>query len=189
MFIHDWKKEVFTIPNLLSIFRLLLIPVYMTVYLNAEGPTDCFLAGSILAVSCLTDTVDGRIARQFHMVSNLGKLLDPLADKATQFTLTLCLSVRYPALRPVLALFVVKELFQAGAGLFHLRRGRMLSGALVPGKICTAVLFVSLILLVVLPDPEGRFVTAIAVTDFCFLSWSFCAYLLAYLSGRHLQDL
>ena len=189
MFIHDWKKEVFTVPNLLSMFRLLLIPVYMTVYLNVAGPTDCFLAGSILAVSCLTDMVDGRIARKYGMITNLGKILDPLADKATQFSLTLCLSARYPVLRPVLVLFVIKEVFQAGVGLFHLRRGRMLSGALLPGKLCTAVLFISLILLVVLPDPDSHLVTAIAVTDFCFLSWSFCAYFLAYLSGSRLRDL
>ena len=190
MFIQDWKKDVFTVPNLLSLFRLFLIPVYMVIYLNARRPEDYFLAGSILAVSCLTDMIDGRIARQFHMVTNLGKLLDPLADKATQFTLTFCLSLRYPVLRSVLMLFIIKELFQLGAGLIHLRRGKILSGALIPGKICTAVLFVSLILLVLMPNLPQNGVNALAVTDFCFLSWSFCAYLLAYLGpGRSLQDL
>ena len=63
MIINDWKKEILTIPNLLSFFRLILIPVYMVIYLKAQETKDYILAGSILAVSCLTDMVDGKIAR------------------------------------------------------------------------------------------------------------------------------
>ena len=115
----NWKKEILTIPNLLSLFRLVLIPVYVILYLNATTPKEYFLSGAILAVSCLTDMVDGQIARRFNMISNVGKLLDPFADKATQFTLTLCLSLKYPVLHPVLALFLVKEIFQLIAFLIH----------------------------------------------------------------------
>ena len=151
MFNKDWKKEIFTIPNLLSLFRLALIPVYVTVYLNAEEDWQYFVAGAILAVSCVTDLIDGKIARRFHMISTVGKVLDPLADKATQFTLTLCLSVQYPVLRPVLVLFVIKEGFQLIVGIIHFRKGKMLPGALMAGKICTTILFVSLIALVLFP--------------------------------------
>ena len=77
MYIKDWKKEVFTIPNLLSLFRLALIPVYITVYLNAEEDWQYYVAGAILAVSCMTDLIDGKIARRFHMISTVGKVLDP----------------------------------------------------------------------------------------------------------------
>ena len=59
MFINDWKKEVFTIPNMLSLFRLVLIPIYVVIYLNAVELKDSFLAAAILAVSCLTDLIDG----------------------------------------------------------------------------------------------------------------------------------
>ena len=95
MFIKDWKKEVFTIPNFLSLFRLLLIPVYIIIYLNAEEITDYYIAGGILAVSCLTDLVDGQIARRFNMISTVGKVLDPLADKLTQLALIHCLATKY----------------------------------------------------------------------------------------------
>ena len=57
---------------------------------------DYWWAAGILAVSTLTDMVDGKIARRFHMVTNLGKILDPVADKATQCTLLVCLAVRHP---------------------------------------------------------------------------------------------
>lgn len=83
MFIKDWKKDVFTIPNLLSLFRLVLIPVYVAIYLNAQELWEYFLAAAILAVSCLTDMIDGKIARHYNMISTLGKILDPIADKAT----------------------------------------------------------------------------------------------------------
>lgn len=180
MFISNWKKEILTIPNLLSLFRLVLIPVYVIIYLNAKEPQEFFAAGTVLAVSCLTDAVDGKIARQFNMISNVGKVLDPFADKATQFALTICLSLKYPVLNPVLALFLVKECFQLGAAIFSFRRGKMLPGALMAGKICTTVLFVSLTALVLFPDLDEWIVDAIAFIDAGFLLFSFVSYFLAY---------
>ena len=190
MFMEDWKKEVFTIPNLLSLFRLVLIPVYTTIYLRARDPGAYFLAATILAVSCLTDMIDGQIARHFHMMSNLGKLLDPLADKLTQLTLTVCLSVRYPVLRGVLVLLVFKEAFQAAAAFFMFTKGKALPGALPAGKICTTVLFVSLILLVLLPELPARAVNGIALSNLFFLSCSFISYAFAFF-GNHtkLEDI
>lgn len=190
MFIIDWKKEVFTIPNLLSLFRLVLIPVYAYIYLNATENYQYLIAGSIMAVSCITDMVDGKIARRYNMISNLGKILDPLADKITQFTLTLCLSLKYPVLRPVLCLFIVKEIFQAVMGIIHLRKGRMLPGALMAGKVCTTILFISLIALVLFPNMHPKFVDAIAAVDTVFLVISFISYILAYFGkNTKVQDL
>ena len=77
----DWKKEIFTIPNILSLFRLALIPAYITVYLRARIPAQHYLSGGILAVSCLKDGLDGYLARKNNLVTNFGKFMDPLADK------------------------------------------------------------------------------------------------------------
>ena len=148
------------------------------------------MAGAILAVSCVTDLIDGKIARRFHMISTVGKVLDPLADKATQFTLTLCLSVHYPVLRPVLVLFVIKEGFQLIVGIIHFRKGKMLSGALMAGKICTTILFVSLIALVLFPGIPRGAVNAIALVDTGFLIFSFISYILAYFGkNTKVQDM
>ena len=184
MFIKDWKKEVFTIPNLLSLFRLALIPIYVVIYLNAEAAWEYFLAAGILAVSCLTDMIDGKIARHFNMISTVGKILDPIADKATQFTLTLCLSIKYPVLRWVLVLFVIKEGFQAIAGFVNLRKRKLLPGALFAGKVCTTVLFISLILLVLIPKMPSDVVDVIALIDVVFMGISLVNYILAYF-GKH----
>lgn len=190
MFHNDWKKEVFTIPNVLTVFRLVLIPVYMNIYMNATQMRDYFLAASILAVSCLTDMVDGKVARHFHMTSTLGQILDPIADKMTQFTLTLCLSLKYPSLRFVLLLFVIKEAFQLIAGIINLRKRKMLPGALMAGKVCTTILFVSLIALVLFPNMAAWAVNAIAIVDAVFLGISFISYILAYLGkNTKVQDI
>ncbi len=180
MCIKNWKKEILTIPNLFSLFRLILIPIYMVVYLNAKIPTDYYIAAGILAVSCLTDAIDGKIARQFNMISTLGKILDPLADKVTQFTLILCLAITNPVLWTLVILFVVKELFQLIAGLLTLRKGKMLTGALLTGKICTTILFVSLILLVLLPDMEQKYVTLITAVDCVSVAIAFADYARIY---------
>lgn len=180
MFIKDWKKEILTIPNLLSLFRLVLIPVYVVIYLNARDASDYYIAAGILAVSCLTDLIDGKIARHFNMISTVGKILDPLADKATQFTLILCLAMKYPVLWFLVALFVIKESFQLIAGGINLRHGKMLKGALLTGKICTTVLFVSLILMVMIPTLPESTVQIIAVVDTVFMLISFGDYLITY---------
>ncbi len=180
MCIQNWKKELLTIPNWLSLFRLLLIPVYVVIYLNANEPADYFIAGGILAVSCLTDAIDGKIARHFNMISTVGKILDPLADKATQFTLIICLAINNPILWVLICLFVVKESFQLIAGLFTLRKGKMLKGALLSGKISTAVLFVSLIVMVLLPDLDSTIVYAITALDCIVLLISFISYARVY---------
>lgn len=184
MFIKDWKKEVLTIPNLLSLFRLMLIPVYMVIYLKAEETKDYIVAGVILALSCLTDLVDGKIARKFNMITTLGKFLDPLADKITQFTLILSLAIRHPVLWSVLALFVMKELFQLVAGALAAHHGYILKGALYTGKVCTTVLFVSLVTLVVFPNLTEPAVSLIALIDGVFLMVAFGDYFITYLGKK-----
>lgn len=186
MIVKDWKKEILTIPNLLSLFRLVLIPVYVVIYLQATERAHYFIAGGILAVSTLTDLIDGKIARRFNMISNVGKVLDPIADKLTQFTLMLCLALNHPVAKnqPVIwiifSLFVLKEIFQLVAMCVFLRKGKMLSGALLSGKICTAVLFVSLIALVLMPDIDPKAAAVLSVVNGGLLLIAFVHYALTY---------
>ncbi|MBR5488157.1 MAG: CDP-alcohol phosphatidyltransferase family protein [Firmicutes bacterium] len=187
---EKWKNEIFTIPNLLSLFRLMLIPIYISLYLRAKEPRQFHIAGIVLAISCLTDAIDGKIARRFHMISTLGIILDPLADKVTQFTLILCLASRYPVLNPVLSLFLFKECFQIVMGIFHLHQGKMLPGALFTGKVCTVVLFITLLLLVIFPEMNRHMINVLAVTDLVFLSLSLTGYFFAYFGKEvKVQDL
>lgn len=186
----NWKKDVLTIPNMLSLFRLALIPLYVGIYLNAEDAADYYLASAILAVSCLTDLIDGQIARRFNMISTVGKILDPFADKITQFTLVVCLAIRHSVLWIIVCLIFVKEIFQLVAGIIAFRRGRMLKGAQITGKVCTTVLFVSLILMVMLPELKSTVVNWIALIDGIFLLVAFADYVTVYIrKGSKFQAL
>ena len=185
MFSDNWKSEILTIPNLLSLLRIILIPVYVTLYLSATTQQHYLLSGFVLAVSCFTDIADGIIARKFHRITNIGKVLDPLADKLTQLALILSLSTKYTALYPILALFVTKELFQCGALVFFAQKGKILPGALIAGKLCTTVLFVSLILLVLFPAIPPKVVTLLVLADAGFLLYSFSSYIFAYFGEKN----
>lgn len=178
--IKNWKKELWTIPNMLSMFRLVLIPVYLYIYLNATKAYHYWLAAGILAISCLTDMIDGKIARRFNMISQVGKVLDPIADKMTQFALMVCLSVRRNSIRMLLVLFVVKETFQLLAMILNLRKHKALDGALMTGKISTTVLFVSLIILVMMPELPSRIADGITLVCAVFLLIAFVDYARAY---------
>lgn len=180
MFNIDWKKEILTIPNLLSLFRLILIPVYVSIYLNATEDWHYYLSAGILAVSCLTDLVDGQIARRFNMISNLGKLLDPIADKATQLALIICLATRYGAMIFLIVLFLIKETFQLVAMGLSLRKGKALDGALMSGKVCTTVLFSTLILMVMLPTMPAHIGNLMIWLDIVMLLIAFGDYVMAY---------
>lgn len=190
MLIKNWKKEILTIPNLLSVFRIALIPVYLHIYLNADSPDDYTTAAVILAVSCLTDMVDGKIARKFNMITNLGKLLDPVADKLTQLAMIICLSARSKAIRLLLVMFLIKEFFQFFAMVASLRQGKALDGALMSGKISTSVLFASLIVMVLCPNLSERAIDAITGVSLVFLMVAFGDYVRAYFGkNKKIYDL
>lgn len=177
---QNWKKEITSIPNLLSIFRLLLIPVYTVLFLKAERAADYWVAGGILAVSCLTDLIDGKIARKFNMITRLGIALDPFADKMTQFTLLICLALRNPLVWIALGLFFVKESFMLTMGIINYRRGKMLDGALMSGKVSTAVLFVSMILMVLMPQMSDKVVRLLVGLCCGVMLVAFVDYIRAY---------
>ena len=183
VFLAEKKRKanrILTIPNILSLFRLLLIPVYVIIYINAKVTSDYLLAGGILAISCITDLFDGMIARRFDQISNLGKVLDPFADKATQGVMLLCIAKHHPVLWWLFGFFGLKEGFQLVIGCWYLKKGQMRPGALMPGKISTTVLFFCMILLVIFPNLPGWTVFLLIGLCALFLAISFVAYIKAY---------
>ena len=190
MFLKNWKKEFLTIPNLLSLCRILLIPLYVPLYLKATGRQQILAAGSLMILSCITDVADGKIARQCGQITNVGKLLDPLADKLTQLSMILCLGKKYTVLYLLLILFLIKELTQLYLFLSYYRKGLSLDGALPAGKVSTAVLFISLIIMVLFPELHKTTAEILISCDFAFLAFSFFSYLQAYRSkGANLRNL
>ena len=180
----DWKKDIFTIPNMLSLFRLVLIPVYVAIYFNGNH----LVAAGIFALSCLTDMLDGFIARRFNMISTVGKLLDPLADKATQLTMIICLLIKHPELTMLIVIFLCKEIFQLIAAGIALKKGLVLKGALITGKISTTILFVSLVALVIFPELDATYIKIISVVDSIALIVAMIDYGRAYFTENSMRQ-
>lgn len=135
---NKYQKKILTIPNLLSLFRLCLIPVIVWLYVVEKND---LWATLMLILSGLTDMADGFIARKFHMISDFGKIFDPIADKMTQFVMLLCLFTRFPHMMIPAALMVVKELAAGVTGLMMIHRTGVVEGADWHGKMTTAALY------------------------------------------------
>lgn len=150
------KKEYFNIPNLMGYFRILMIPVFLFIYYHADSREEYLTAFVILGISLLTDFFDGKIARRFHMVTEFGKMLDPVADKLTQGALAIAVLTRYPMIGIFLAVFLFKECYMSCMGIYLIKKKHVRSGAQWYGKICTAVVDVGVALLLLFPElPEG----------------------------------
>ncbi|MEG2419628.1 MAG: CDP-alcohol phosphatidyltransferase family protein, partial [Eubacterium sp.] len=145
-------KQILSIPNILSIIRLLLIPVFLYLYLKAKSPMDFLTVGLIILGSGLTDLLDGFIARRFNMITELGIILDPVADKLTQFAVILMLILRFPGILWLVALFMVKEIYMLVNDIKLLKKGKRFSGSLWAGKVSTATFFITAFLLVSFPQ-------------------------------------
>ena len=137
------KNRIWTIPNLLSFFRLALIPLIIWMYCSKK---DYIMTAVLLGISGLTDLADGWIARNFNMITELGKALDPIADKLTQGTLLICLSSRFLHVLVLVIVFAVKEVFVGVTELLVIRKLGVVHGARWHGKLTTVIVELTLIL-------------------------------------------
>ena len=143
------KNQILTIPNLLSVFRIALIPVIVWLY---KYESNYSAAISVILLSGATDIVDGWLARSFNMVSDFGKALDPLADKLTQAELLLCLLCRYKSLLVLTAIFGVFEISKFICGFIVAKRCDQVNSAKWYGKLNTVVIYITMILLILFPN-------------------------------------
>lgn len=159
-------RDITKLPNLLTLVRIALIPFFVYVFLwedgmiqsdNAlmEGTNGYILAAIIVIISGLTDAADGIIARKFNMITDLGKALDPFADKLTQAAVVVCLVIRYNEIwwlvAALFSLIVIKEITLLILALLFLKKGQDLGGAKWFGKVSTIVFYILVIVLIGLP--------------------------------------
>lgn len=166
------KNQIFTIPNLLSTARLLLIPLIVILYLDGNS----YGAFGVIVLSGLTDLVDGFVARRFNMMSELGKLLDPAADKLTQAALFVCLASRYSLMWVLFGIFALKEIGMMIMGAIDIKKTDSVTGAKWHGKINTALVYATLMLLMLLPDLDPTVANAVLIFDAAVMITSFSLY-------------
>lgn len=140
------RKQILTIPNLLSFLRLCMIPLIIWLYCAKKNYA---LTAAVLVLSGITDTVDGFIARRFNMVTDLGKALDPVADKLTQAAMMFCLLTRFQMMLVPLLLLIFKELCSGIMSLVVIKKTGKVCGAEWHGKLCTWLLYAMMFLHIV----------------------------------------
>ncbi len=162
------SDKIFTIPNIISMFRIALIPVIVYTYAFRNLYV---LSLVLLGISAFSDIIDGIIARKFNMTSELGKLLDPVGDKFTQGALMLCLVVRlrFKVLLIVLiCAFVIREIFMIVLGTILKLRTSHFSSAKWYGKANTVILEGSVLFLIVfgpvIPSPAIDIIAVILIS-------------------------
>lgn len=147
-----------TIPNWLCFLRIALIPVFSVLFIKEQ-----YIAAFILMIiAAVTDLLDGKIARKYNMVSNLGKILDPIADKLSQIAIVIILLVKFwtsfPMLKYVLFLFILKELLMVLGGGLLMAKGMRPVAAEIWGKIATTVFYIFMIVIIAI-GPSGALVS------------------------------
>ena len=153
--VHDLFDGWNTIPNWLSFIRIALIPVFAVLFVQGHQ----LVAVIVMICAALTDLFDGKIARKFNQVSNLGKILDPIADKLSQMAIVIVLLYTYweNPIKYLFFFFIVKEVLMLLGGALLLSKGMRPTAAEIWGKVATNVFYIAMIIICLLytsPSPR-----------------------------------
>lgn len=173
---EKFLKEYFSIPNLLSYLRIILLPIYFVLYLNEHY----YIAAGLMIFSLLTDMFDGKIARRFNMITNWGKMLDPVADKLTQGVIIISLCFHFPPMIILVVVFLAKEIYMIISGILLMGKGFMMDGAKMHGKVCTVVLDVIICAAMIFPDLPNVAIIIMVIIGCLFMMYSFIQYFKVY---------
>ena len=143
--VHDLFDGWNTIPNWLSFIRIALIPVFAVLFVQGHQ----LVAVIVMICAALTDLFDGKIARKFNQVSNLGKILDPIADKLSQMAIVIVLLYTYwkNPIKYLFFFFIVKEVLMLLGGALLLSKGMRPTAAEIWGKVATNVFYIAMIII------------------------------------------
>lgn len=155
------KNKIVTIPNAMSFVRILLIPLLVWLY-SVKQQYGWTIA--VLLLSGATDIIDGWIARRFDMMSDVGKVLDPIADKLTQGIVLLCLVAEFPQMAVLLIVLLLKETIMGISGLVVIKKTGVVYGAQWHGKLTTVLLYLTLCIHILWHDiPPAASLVMVAV--------------------------
>ena len=172
-------KSVFTIPNILSMIRLAMIPFIVWFYCEKEY----YITTAILLIlSGLTDMVDGYIARHYNMVSDIGKMLDPVADKLTQLATLYCLTTKFPLMLLPFGLLFIKEFIATILGLMVIHSTKRVHSASWHGKVSTVMLYEMMTLHVLWIDIPPTASDILVYICTCMILLSFALYSTSYIT-------
>lgn len=159
------------IPNILTVIRLLIIPVFG--YYLFKGPGYYTFAVFLFLLAGLTDILDGYIARKFNMVTSWGKLADPVADKLMQITALIILTIQQKIPTVILIIVIAKEAFMGLGSILLYKKENFVVSANWYGKMATVVFYFAIIMIIFNEPFSNVFiVVAVLATLFAFVMYS-----------------
>ena len=183
-------KKILNIPNILSIIRILLVPFIVWTYFSENIKYNAIISIGLVVFSGLTDVVDGFIARRFNMITNVGKILDPIADKLTQFTVAICISISHPIMWWIVCIIFGKEVLTLIGAIIFVNSVKTTPQAKWWGKLATVIIFITMISFMIfdeyLANAAWIYDAQIVLVSICIasLAFSFLNYILVYIEGR-----
>lgn len=167
------------VPNILTCCRIAMVFLFVFFYFS-RLELRFYIAGAVFALAGLTDIVDGYLARKYHAVSHLGKILDPVADKLMQLAVFVCLYLDRLIPMWILILFAFKEGVLLMGGALILKRGRNMESSKWYGKFGTVLIYAAVMPLILFPDLKSIVIYGIMAVA---ILWSFIA-LVLYIFDR-----
>ena len=169
----DLFKNWNTVPNWLSFARIIMVPIFAYLFLNDGIKNNIIWAVFVLALSGLSDFLDGKIARRFNQISDLGKVLDPVADKLTQITIAVLLYIKFSSSSEsliktfswIFLIFIIKEFIMVIFGGIMIAIGLRPSAAEIYGKVATFVFYFVMIALFAFAPDVGAFNSLWTIPD------------------------
>ena len=179
---YERLMVVMNLPNLLTVIRFFLIPVFVFVYSSGSR----IAAAAILAVSGLTDILDGYIARKYNMITKWGKAFDPVADKLTQITVAFCISLSgHTIMWFVFGFLVFKELIMVLGGIKLYKKSDVVIGANWYGKAATLIFYIVFFVLILFGRNLSELSKYMLATAAVALSiFAFIRYIILFLGIR-----
>lgn len=137
-------KENLNIPNIISLMRIVII-IPFTIFILSEKYVE---AAVMLLISGLSDAIDGSIARYFNKITQLGAMLDPIADKLTLVAVMFCIGIKFPIIMPLLIILVGKEVLMLIAGAILIKKHKKTPHSKWYGKLGTVFFYTSVCIIV-----------------------------------------
>lgn len=174
--------DLFKLPNILCYIRIIMVPVFLYIYFTADRQSDYYIATAVVLASGITDFLDGQIARRCNMITDLGRIIDPVADKLMQLAMVVALTLKIKYMWILVLYLVLKEVVTSITGLYVIKKyERRLNGAKWYGKVCTAILYGVMLVLVAFPKIDAKVQNILLAVCAGGLTLAFVMYMRLYM--------
>lgn len=170
------REDLLKIPNLLCYLRILLVPLFIAMFMDKHY----YISALIVIIASATDILDGYIARNFNMITDWGKFIDPVADKLMQMSMLVVTIIKIPQVLIIVFIFVIKEIIMLIIGIYLYKKDTNLNGSIKAGKLCTVVMDLVLLYFIAAPQVPDPVIYVLILIVVSFLIFSFISYMMEY---------